>query len=208
MASLYLLSLIVGLGWTVASFLLGSVVGDADGGDGGGEVQAGGTFGADGDGGYGEASGDGGGASLSLPLFSPTAIAGYLTGFGATGYGLVAGLGVQSPLVHVPLALFGALLLGVAVSWTTVKLLSIGEISSAEGPNALRGRIGEITVTVPAGGVGEITYLSGGRRNASAARSVDGSPIARGARVRILRAVDATLLVEPAGEFSLEQAHP
>ena len=206
MLGLYLLSLVVGLGWTVVNFLLGQMAG----GDGGGEVHAGGTFGAGAGShdGYGEAAGDHGGGPLSLPLFSPTAIAGYLTGFGATGYGLHGGLGVASPLVHVPVALFGALVLGVGVSWVTVKVLSFGEISSAEGPAELPGRTGEITVAVPAGGVGEVAFLAGGRRNATAARSVDGAPIAPGTRVRIVRVVGATLLVEPEGEYSLDGPPP
>ncbi len=202
MLGLYVLTLVVGLGWTVVNFLLGHVGGDA----GHGEVHAGGHFGAEGGAhdGFGEATGEHGGGALSLPLFSPTAIAGYLTGFGATGLGLHGGLGIESPLIHVPIALFGAAVLGVGVAWATVKILAYGEISSAEGPAELAGRAGEITVTVPAGGVGEIAYLAGGRRNAGAARSASGREIPRGARVRIVRLEGATFLVEPEGAYSLE----
>lgn len=198
MLGLYLISLVVGLGWSVVNFLLGQAAGSDHG-----TVHTGGTFGA-GDAshdGFGDAAGDHGGEGLSLPLFSPTAIAGYLTGFGATGYGLVGGLGVTSPLVHVPAALFGAAALGVFVSWVTVKVLAYGEISSTLAPAELAGHVGEITVTIPAGGVGEIAFLSGGRRNATAARAADDASIPRGTRVRIVRIEGATFVVRPEHAF-------
>jgi membrane protein implicated in regulation of membrane protease activity len=201
MLGLYLVTLVVGLGWSFVNFVLGQVAGSDHG-----AVHAGGTFGA-GDGsphGFGEAMGDHGGEALSLPLFSPTAIAGYLTGFGATGYGLLGGLGVTSPLIHVPAALFGATVLGVGVSWITVKVLAYGEISSSQRPSELAGHTGEITVAIPAGGVGEIAFLAGGRRNATAARAVDDAAIARGTRVRIVRVDGATFVVQPEGQFELE----
>lgn len=200
MLGLYLLSLVVGVGWTVVNFVLGQAAGDA-----GGEVHTGGTFGA-GEGthgGFGEASGEHGGGPLDLPLFSPTAIAGYLTGFGATGLGLHGGLGIASPLLHVPAALLGAAVLGVGVTWVTVKVLAYGEITSSEGPEELAGRTGEITVAVPPGGVGEVAYLAGGRRNATAARTLDGGELPRGTRVRIVRFDGATCVVEALGEFAL-----
>jgi membrane protein implicated in regulation of membrane protease activity len=200
MLGLYLLALIIGLGWTVANFILGH--GSAEGG---GEVHAGGSFGAGGDGGFGEAVGEHGGGPVDLPLFSPTALAGYLTGFGATGLGLHGGLGIASPLIHVPVALLGAAVLGVGVAWVTVKLLAFGEISSAEGPESLGGRAGEITVAIPAGGVGEIAFLSGGRRNAGPARAVGGGAIPAGARVRIVRLEGSTYLVEPEREPRLPE---
>jgi membrane protein implicated in regulation of membrane protease activity len=204
MLGLYLLALVIGLGWTVVNFALGH-----GGGDAGGEVHAGGSFGADGgEGGFGEAVGEHGGGPVALPLFSPTAIAGYLTGFGATGLGLHAGLGIETPLIHVPVALLGAAVLGVGVAWITVKVLALGEISSAEGPESLVGRSGEITVAIPAGGVGEIAFLSGGRRNAGAARAVGGAAIPAGSRVRIVRLEGSTYLVEPEGEPVLPELPP
>jgi membrane protein implicated in regulation of membrane protease activity len=132
---------------------------------------------------------------LDLPLFSPTAIAGYLTGFGATGYGLIGGLGITEPLVHVPASLLGAALLGLGVAWGTVRLLQIGETDSTTQRNLLAGRSGELTVGIPEGGVGEVAYLAGGGRSTAPARSIDGAAIARGTPVRIVRADDATFVV-------------
>jgi len=190
MLSLYLLCGIVGLGWTVVNFALGAAAQDLPGG----ELHVGGAFGG---GGHGDATTGGTGhvGPLDLPLFSPTAIAGYLTGFGATGYGLVGGLGIDEPLVHVPAALFGAAVLGFGVAWGTVRLLQIGETDSAAYRAALVGRKGELTVGIPDGGVGEVAYLAGGTRSTAPARTADGGPLPRGTAVRIVRADDTTFVV-------------
>ncbi len=194
MLSLYLLCVIVGLGWTVVNFALGAAA-EADAHTG--ELQVGGAFG---NGGGGHATADGGGhvGPLDLPLFSPTAIAGYLTGFGATGYGLIGGLGITEPLVHVPVSLLGAALLGFLVAWGTVKLLQVGETDSTARRMTLVGSRGELTVGIPEGGVGEIAFLAGGSRSTAPARSTDGSAIPRGTAVQIVRADDATFVVKPA----------
>ena len=200
MLSLYLLCGIVGVGWIV----LGLIAGQASTPDAShGEVHVGSDFGVDG-GGSGEAFADAdptGG--LSLPLFSPTAIAGYLTGFGATGYGLVGGLGIDAALIHVPLSLVGAAALGVGVSWITVRVLQLGETDSKLRRREAAGRLGELTVGIPAGGVGEITFLAGGTRAAAPARSENGSAIPRGTTVRIVSATGATFIVQPASESAL-----
>ncbi|WP_373047971.1 NfeD family protein [Vulgatibacter sp.] len=200
MPSIYLLCGLVGLGWSVINLILGQAGGhDAAHGD----LHVGGSFGAGGNGtGHGEAIADPQ-ADLSLPLFSPTAIAGYLTGFGATGYGLVGGLGVESPFVHVPASLVGAAALGLGVAWGTVKLLQAGETGSAQRRQALAGSSGELTVGIPTGGVGEVAFLVGGTRSTAPARSWDGASIPRGAAVRIVRADESTFVVQPAAERAL-----
>lgn len=199
MASVYALSALVGFGWVALGLLLGQF-GVDHGGDA--EVSVSGSFG---DGGHGDAVTTDGG-SLHLPLFSPTAIAGYLMGFGATGYGLMRGLGVTNPLVHVPVSVAGAGVLGLAVAYATVRLLQAGETSSEASLRALAGVVGEVTVSIPEGGVGEVAYEAGTRRT-SAARST-GLPLPRGARVRIVRADLEALLVEPAPQPALQRGEP
>ena len=43
-------------------------------------------------------------------------------------------------------------------------------------------RFAEVSVAIPAGGVGQITLSSGGERTEHIARSADGRAVARGAR--------------------------
>lgn len=199
MLEIYLLCGIVGLGWSVVTFALGQIAHAEAGHD----LHLGGSFG---EGGHGDAtaSADAQGA-LPLPLFSPTAIAGWLTGFGATGYGLHGGLGIGNPLVHVPISIAGATGMALLVSWATVKLLQLGDVSSAAGAGSRLGRSGELSVGIPAGGLGEVSYLGGPALSSAPARSLTGDEIPRGRRVRIVREEGAVLVVEPAEEDGVLQ---
>ncbi len=192
----YLFFAVAGLGWAVGSFALGKLFGHGDGDGGGAEADLEVSHEL-GEGGHGEASGSGEGGPVSLPLFSPTAISGYATGFGGTGLILVGGLGITDPWHHVPGALAGAAALGLATAWTTVKLLHAGETSSEGQLASMPGRTGELTVGIPAGGLGEIAYLAGGVRSTAAARTPDGAAVPRGAKVRVVRVEGATFVVAP-----------
>ena len=51
----------------------------------------------------------------------------------------------------------------------------------------LPGQIAHVTSSIREGGTGEVVYIQGGVRQVSAARSANGTPIARGVEVVILR---------------------
>jgi hypothetical protein len=62
---------------------------------------------------------------------------------------------------------------------------------------SLVGEKAEVISPIPQGGVGEIAYVAGGTRLSAPARTLDGKPAARAARVKIVRMAGGTYYVEP-----------
>jgi len=135
--------------------------------------------------------GDAGGPSV----FSARIMASFLTSFGVGGivgryYGLShpasSGVGVAA---------------GVAMSglvYQFAKLLYSQQASSELHMTGVVGRFAEVSVAIPAGGVGLITLSSGGERTEHIARSVDGGAVARGSQVVIRELRGESVIVAPA----------
>ena len=141
-------------------------------------------FGADHDVGAHDVSADhgdadhGGGPSI----FSARIMASFLTAFGVGGvvaryYNLphpaAAGVGVASGLV----------LSGIVYQFA--KFLYSQQASSGVQMTQLVGRSAEVSVAIPAGGVGQVALSAGGERSEHIARSADGRALLRGAEVII-----------------------
>ena len=135
----------------------------------------------------------------SLPLLNPSSALGFLTWFGAAGYLLTryAGWAV------VPVFL-GALVAG-AISWFLIArflgLILAGEREMDPADYRLVGTVGRITVSVPAGGTGEVIFSKAGARRSEAARALEGRPIARGTEVVITAYQGGFAIVQPWDEF-------
>ncbi len=130
-----------------------------------------------------------------LPLLNAAPVLALVTWLGATGYLL---LRVTTwPLVAVSAA---ALLAGVAAALLMAaflqKVLS-GERVMDPREYRLEGTLARVTVSIPAGGTGEIVFTKAGRRRSEAARSLDGQPIARGTEVVIMRYARGVAGVQP-----------
>lgn len=180
---------------------------DAGGGGGGGHaVGHAGHSGPAGEAGHGDAAyGVGGGghggvhatapaaASFHFPFFSPLALATLVAAIG--GYGLIAkaalGAGDGASLA---MAVPAALLTAYGVTYVGWRLVSGATSSSTIRLADLAGAAAEVTVPIPAGGVGEAMVIAGGDRYAAPAREVSGMAVARGATVTIV-AAGPTLLV-------------
>lgn len=134
-----------------------------------------------------------------LPLLNVSAILGALTWFGAAGYLLVR-LGDWA----LPAVLLGALLAG-AVGWYLVVrflgLILAGEREMDPSDYRLEGTIGRVTVSIPAGGTGEVVFSKAGARRSEAARGLGGAAIPRGSEVVITTYADGFATVQPWGEF-------
>jgi membrane protein implicated in regulation of membrane protease activity len=128
-----------------------------------------------------------------LPLFSPLAIAGYITGFGGSGLIYQHLFGARAYL-HVPLAGVTGGLLGVGVAFATLRLVSRFESGRGARDSEAYGQEAEITVAIPVDGFGEVAYVAGGIRQAIPARG-DGGAFVAGQRVRIVRIVGGTAQV-------------
>jgi membrane protein implicated in regulation of membrane protease activity len=135
----------------------------------------------------------------SLPLLSVSSIVGALTWFGAAGY-LLLRLGDLA----LPAVVLGALLAG-AVGWYLIArflgLVLSGEREMDPADYRLEGTVGQLTVSIPAGGTGEVVFSKAGSRRSEAARAISGGPIPRGTEVVITTYVDGFATVQPWGEF-------
>ena len=135
-------------------------------------------------------------ASFHFPFFSPLALATLVAAIG--GYGLIAkaalGAGDGASLA---MAVPAALLTAYGVTYVGWRLVSGSTSSSLIRLEDLAGAAAEVTVPIPAGGVGEAMAVAGGQRYAAPAREVDGLAVARGATVTIVAA--GTTLVVRAG---------
>jgi hypothetical protein len=154
-----------------------------------------------GEGGEGGEGGDTG--SGHLPLFSPTVISFFLFMFGGTGLLLQRAIGISSPFIHVPIAAASAMASGFGLAWVLYKVTTGLESNRLARLSDALAAPAEVTISVPAQGMGEIAYLSAGTRQTLSARSADGREYRQGSTVRVLKVADGVALV---GEASLRPA--
>jgi membrane protein implicated in regulation of membrane protease activity len=164
------------------------LVGEVFGGDHdvGGHDVAGHDLG----GGHGDAD-SGGGPSV----FSTRIIASFLTAFGVGGV-----VGRYYDLSH-PAASGVGVLVGLVMStivYQFAKLLYSQQASSELRMTGLVGTLAEVSVAIPAGGVGQVALTSGGERTEQIARSANGQAIPRSTTVVITAVSGDSLTVTPA----------
>lgn len=139
-----------------------------------------------------------GGAGLDGHGFIDSrALAVFLTAFG--GFGAI---GIRSGFGVVPSALLGlasGFVLGGAVALFARLLLAQQSSSSVSG-SQLVGRTAQVTVTIPAGGVGQISCRIGEERVEKIARSRGGAELKSGALVLIEEFTGDSVIVSPGTE--------
>jgi hypothetical protein len=144
-------------------------------------------------------------AGFHFPFFSPLALATLIAAIG--GYGLIAKVALSAgDGASLAIAVPAALLTAYGITYVGWRLASGSRASSVIHLERLAGSIAEVTVPIPAGGVGEAMAITGGERYAAPAREVDGAAVARGAMVTIV-AAGTTLLVR-AGPDHNRDAQP
>jgi len=148
-------------------------------------------FGADHDVGHDAlGAGDHGGPSI----FSARIMSAFLTAFGVGGV-----LARYYGLSHVAASGVG-IVLGVVMSSLVLqfaKLLYSQQASSALDMRRLVGTSAEVSVAIPAGGVGQIAVSAGGERSEHVARSADGRALNRGAAVVVTALGADSVIVSP-----------
>jgi hypothetical protein len=141
---------------------------------------------------------DGGGAGIDGHGFIDSrAVAVFLTAFG--GFGAI---GIRSGLGMVPSALLGlasGLVLGGVVALFARFLLAQQSTSSVSGLQ-LVGRTAQVTVTIPAGGVGQISCHIGEERVEKIARSRGSAELKSGALVLVEEFTGDSVIVSPGAE--------
>lgn len=127
-------------------------------------------------------------------LFSARVIASFLTAFGVGGI-----VGRYYNLSH-PAASGIGVVAGVALAslvYQFAKLLYGQQASSEVHMTALVGRSAEVTVAIPAGGVGKVALTYRGEHTEHIARSATGQAVVRGAEVVITGLGGDSLVVAP-----------
>jgi membrane protein implicated in regulation of membrane protease activity len=120
----------------------------------------------------------------------------FITSFGGVGaIGIQMGLGVLASSL---LGLASGVVLGGVVS-LFARFLYSQQASSSVSASQLVGRTAQITVTIPAGGIGQISCRIGEERVERIARSRDNSELKSGTLVRIDEIAGDSVIVSTAG---------
>ena len=137
---------------------------------------------------------DGGGGPDGHGFIDTRSVAVFVTAFG--GFGAI---GVGSGLGVVPSALLGlasGLVLGGAVA-LFARFLYAQQSSSSVSGGQLVGRTAQVTVTIPAGGVGQVSCRVGEERVEKIARVRGGAELKSGALVLIEEFTGDSVIVSP-----------
>jgi len=204
---IYLICALVGLLFTVVSFLMSGVFETGDVGDHSFEMSGDHGFDAGGDAGDFDVGGDAGdfdagavvdahgGESVALGPISPTTISMFITSFGAVGYLALVYFKLADWYLHLPLATAAGFGMAALIFWVLYKVFQVTVSSSEVIVQSLPGTQAEVIVAIPEEGLGEIAYTARGSRYNAPARSKDGKAIKQFTTVVIQRVVSGTCLV-------------
>jgi membrane protein implicated in regulation of membrane protease activity len=180
MITVYIICLVFGLMFTLASAFLGHLFG------GHGDV---------GTGGHADAGFDSDGIP-GISLFSPTVLASFITAFGAVGLVLSGFETTRNVWVSAPISFLSGLLIALVVLWLFNLVFRKTQSSSEGNVSQLIGRLAAIISPIPENGVGEISYVQFGARYTAPARDEKGRAIPSGKTVKITRIVGTQFFVE------------
>jgi hypothetical protein len=134
-------------------------------------------------------------ASGGPSIFSIRIMAAFLTAFGAGGV-----IARNYQFSHVAASAIG-IACGVVMAgivYQFAKMLYAQQASTDLRMSGLVGAMGEVSVAIPQGGVGQITISAAGERTEHIARTADGRPVARGIPVTITGLGGDSVIVAPA----------
>lgn len=140
-----------------------------------------------------------------FPLLNASSAIGGLTWFGAAGL-VLERLGDWA----LPAVIVGALV-GGAIGWYVVaRFLGFvlkGEREMDPADYRLEGTVGQVTISIPSGGTGEVVFAKAGARRSEAARAMGGAAIPRGTEVVITSYVDGFATVQPWNDYIVRDHH-
>lgn len=137
--------------------------------------------------------GDGHNGEATISVFSPKVIAIFLVTFG--GVGMIASNYGKSAWFSV----FAGLCSGIVLAILALVLLRMfyrQQATSIIDTNLAVDQVGQVTIGIPEGGVGEVGVTVAGSYSSYSARSEDGKPISNGRRVKIKSNAGGQLVVE------------
>jgi membrane-bound ClpP family serine protease len=130
-----------------------------------------------------------------VSIFSPVVICSFVTAFG--GFGLVFHQiqSTRSVWISAPLAAACGLGIAAGAFYMFNAIFEKAQASSEVRIGSLVGKTATVITPIPANGVGEIAYVTGGSRCTAPAREVSGAPIANGQTVKITRVSESQFIV-------------
>ncbi|HET9017239.1 MAG TPA: hypothetical protein VFN57_16670 [Thermomicrobiaceae bacterium] len=140
-----------------------------------------------------------------LPLLNLSSLLAFLTWFGAAGY-LVLHVGGAPLLLALPVAVVVGAIGGLLIARFLGAVMA-GEREMNPADYVLEGTLARVTVSIPAGGVGEVVFSKAGIRRSEGARSASGHAIPRATEVVILDYARGVAVVQPWNE-PLERVPP
>jgi hypothetical protein len=140
-----------------------------------------------------------GGGHHGLPIWNVSSLLAFLMWFGAGGYAAMQWLDLPALVALLPATALGAA--GAMIISLFLRLVFKGETRMDPGQYRMEGTLARVTVTIPAGGTGEIVFSKGQTRRGEGARSIDGRPIARGEEVVVLDYQRGIALVQTWQDF-------
>lgn len=132
-----------------------------------------------------------------ISIFSPVVICSFITAFG--GFGIVFHQIERTRSVWISAPLAAACGIGVAAGafFMFNTIFEKAQASSETRIGSLVGKTATIITPIPANGVGEIAYVTGGSRCTAPAREQNGAPVASGQTVKITRVSESQFVVAP-----------
>lgn len=125
--------------------------------------------------------------------FSLRVISMFLTGFGATGaVGMAYGL-------KYPISSALGVVMGVVMGYAAFKLIQFfmrQQSSSTVGDDDMVGVVGEVSVAIPKGGIGQVGLTVKGQRRYPSARATGETAIEEGVAVKVVHSAGNTVTVE------------
>lgn len=131
---------------------------------------------------------------LSVDILKPMVIASAITVFGGAGI-LITRYSGLTAIPNLLLSILIAVIISVLVYFLYVKPMENTENSTGYSIHDLVGRIGEITITLPGLGYGEVMVKVGAGNVLHIASSLEQRVLTAGTRVVIVDEVDGVLLV-------------
>jgi hypothetical protein len=178
-------------GWNFGNWHVGRGVGVGHGS--GSAPAAGGTSSS--------AASSGSRSGSHISWFNASTVLAFLAWFGGVGYILT----VHSTMIAIGALLF-ALAGGLVAAWMVfrvmVKLMNEEASYMREEDYRYEGMVGTVSVSIRAGGTGEIIFEQNGVRKCAGARAADGKALERGAEVVMSRYENGIAYVERWTEFT------
>jgi membrane protein implicated in regulation of membrane protease activity len=141
----------------------------------------------------GDSDGDGDGP-FSVGVISVRGAALLATGFG--GIGFVLFVNTQRVLFSTAAAMVGGYLFAFLVLYA-LRIFKAQQANSLVQASTAVGAEGVVTVSIPEGGLGEVSLLMSGNEMFKSARSMDGAVIKSGTRVQVRQIAGGALIVTP-----------